>query len=239
MPRTSKKVRADSSASSPRGGADFLSPESELLVYERELRSGGEFCFIAGIDEAGRGCCAGPVVAAAVVFTDPDRVPSGVFDSKQLTEKRREELRALLVSDPSVRYAVAEVSPEEIDELDILRATWKAMRLALEGVIPPAQFALVDGNPVQGLPLPSRSIVQGDARCASIAAASILAKTHRDHLMVRAAEQYPEYGFEIHKGYCTKLHTERLRRFGPCPLHRKTFEPVASLLNPLEQGTLF
>ena len=239
MPRTSKKVPEAPSASSPRGGEDFLSPESDLLVYERELRSGGEFFFIAGIDEAGRGCCAGPVVAAAVVFTDPDRVPAGVFDSKQLTEKRREELRALLVSDPSVRYAVAEVSAEEIDRSDILRATWKAMRLALEGVIPPAQFALVDGNPVQGLPLPSRSIVQGDARCASIAAASILAKTHRDHLMVRVAEQYPEYGFEIHKGYCTKLHTERLRRFGPCPIHRKTFEPVASLLNPLEQGTLF
>ena len=218
---------------------EFLPSGSELLVCEREARSGGEFFFIAGIDEAGRGCCAGPVVAAAVVFTDWERIPSGVFDSKQLTEKRREELRALLLSEPSVRCAVAEVSPEEIDELDILRATWKAMRLALEGVTPPAQFALVDGNPVQGLLLPSRSIVQGDAKSASIAAASILAKTPRDHLMVRAAEQYPEYGFEIHKGYCTKLHTERLRRFGPCPLHRKTFEPVASLLNPLEQGTLF
>ena len=239
MPRTSKNVPADPSASSSREGESFLPPESELLVFERELRSGGEFSFIAGIDEAGRGCCAGPVVAAAVIFTDLTRIPSGVFDSKQLTEKRREDLRARLLSEPTVRFAVAEISPEEIDELDILRATWKAMRLALEGVIPPAQFALVDGNPVQGLPLPSRSVVQGDALCASIAAASILAKTHRDHLMVRAAEQYPEYGFEIHKGYCTKLHTERLRRFGPCPLHRKTFEPVASLLSPLEQGTLF
>lgn len=240
MPRTSKKVPAvRSSASASREKMEFLPSGSELLVFEREARSGGEFSFIAGIDEAGRGCCAGPVVAAAVVFTDPERIPAGVFDSKQLTEARREELRARLLAEPSVRWAVAEVSPEEIDQLNILRATWKAMRLALEGVMPPAQFALVDGNPVQGLPLPSRSIVQGDARSASIAAASILAKTHRDHLMVRAAEQYPDYGFEIHKGYCTKLHTERLRRFGPCPLHRKTFEPVSSLLDPLEQGTLF
>ena len=233
MPRTSNPSAVP--FSHPDG--DFLPPDSGLLIHERECLDAGVL-FVAGIDEAGRGCCAGPVVAAAVVFTDLGRIPDGVFDSKQLTEPEREAMRARLLAEPTVRCAVGEVSAEEIDASDILRATWLAMRKALEGVIPPAQFALVDGNPVQGLPLPSRSIVQGDAKSASVAAASILAKTHRDRLMRAAAEQYPGYAFEIHKGYCTKLHLERLKKYGPCPLHRKTFEPVRSLLSPYVQDTL-
>lgn len=211
----------------------FLSASDELLVFESQFWN-GEFSFIAGIDEAGRGCLAGPVVAAAVVFTDRTRIPAGLNDSKKLTEHRREELRELLLAEPSVKLGIGEVSAEEIDRTDILRATWKAMALAAAQVIPPAQFILVDGNPVRGLPLPSQNIVKGDARSASIAAASILAKTHRDHRMIHAAGQYPGYGFEIHKGYGTELHLNALRTLGATPLHRKTFAPVRDLLFPPE-----
>jgi ribonuclease HII len=142
---------------------------------------------------------------------------------------------------PGVYYSVAEISAEEIDASDILRATWKAMAKALSGIIPPAEFALVDGNPVKGLPLPSQNIVKGDAKSASIAAASILAKTHRDLVMMEAAKKWQEYQFDVHKGYCTKLHTSLIEKYGPCPIHRKTFEPVRSILNPPDmiQGELF
>ena len=209
---------------------DFLSGNSELLAHE--LKWDGEFSFIAGVDEAGRGCCAGPVCAAAVVFTDRSRIPAGVNDSKQLTHNQRMKLREEILSEPTVLTGVAMVDQEEIDRTDILRATWLAMRNALLALPRAADFALVDGNPVQGLPVPSESIVKGDAKSASIAAASILAKTSRDLFMMEAAKQYPQYQFEVHKGYCTKLHTDLIRKYGPCPLHRKTFEPVRSILNP-------
>lgn len=211
----------------------FLSASDQLLVFESQFWN-GEFSFLAGIDEAGRGCLAGPVVAAAVVFTDHTRIPAGLNDSKKLTEATREELREQLLNEPSVKWGIGEVSAEEIDRSDILRATWKAMALAVAQVIPPAQFILVDGNPVHGLPLPSQNIVKGDARSASIAAASILAKTHRDHLMIRAAEEFPGYGFEIHKGYGTELHLNALKNLGVTPLHRKSFAPVHSILFPPE-----
>ncbi len=218
---------------------DFLPADSPLLNFEREMQKTG-LRLIAGIDEAGRGCCAGPVVAAAVVFTDFSRIPAGINDSKQLTHARRMELRELLLADHTVLWAAGFVHADEIDRINILQATWKAMRIA-SGQIREAEFALVDGNPVKGLPLPLRSIVKGDAKSASIAAASIIAKTTRDLWMDEAAKQYPEYAFEIHKGYCTALHTERIRTFGPCPCHRKTFEPVKSILNPPEfvQAELF
>ncbi len=211
----------------------YLSLSDELLVFESQFWN-GEFSFVGGIDEAGRGCLAGPVVAAAVVFTDHARIPEGLNDSKQLTENRREELREILLSEPGVQWGIGEVSAEEIDRTDILRATWKAMALAAAQIIPPAQFLLVDGNPVHGLPLPSQNLVKGDARSATIAAASILAKTHRDHLMIRAAEEYPSYGFEIHKGYGTAQHLAALKQHGVTPLHRKTFAPVHDLLFPPE-----
>jgi len=209
---------------------DFLPGNSELLVHE--LKWDGEFSFIAGVDEAGRGCCAGPVCAAAVIFTDRSRIPAGVNDSKQLTHKQRMELREAILAEPSALTAVAMVDQDEIDRTDILRATWLAMRRAVLSLPRPADFVLVDGNPVQGLPVPSENIVKGDAKSASIAAASILAKTSRDLFMMEAAKQYPQYQFEVHKGYCTKLHTDLIRKYGPCPLHRKTFEPVRSILNP-------
>jgi len=209
---------------------DFLPGNSELLAYE--LKWGGEFSFVAGVDEAGRGCCAGPVCAAAVVFTDRSRIPAGVNDSKQLTHKQRMELRELILAEPSALTGVAMVDQDEIDRTDILRATWLAMRNAVLALPRPADFVLVDGNPVKGLPVPSENIVKGDAKSVSIAAASILAKTSRDLFMLEAAKQYPQYQFEVHKGYCTKLHTDLIRKYGPCPLHRKTFEPVRSILNP-------
>ncbi|HBJ97070.1 MAG TPA: ribonuclease HII [Lentisphaeria bacterium] len=211
----------------------FLSASDQLLVFESQFWN-EEFSFLAGIDEAGRGCLAGPVVAVAVVFTDHSRIPAGLNDSKQLTESKREELREQLLNEPSVKWGIGEVSAEEIDRSDILRATWKAMALAAAQVIPPAQFILVDGNPVHGLPLPSQNIVKGDARSASIAAASILAKTHRDHLMIRAAQEFPGYGFEIHKGYGTELHLDALKKLGVTPLHRKSFAPVHNILFPPE-----
>lgn len=209
---------------------DYLPGNSELLVHE--LKWDGEFSFVAGVDEAGRGCCAGPVCAAAVIFTDRSRIPAGVNDSKQLTHKQRMELREAILAEPSALTSVAMVDQDEIDRTDILRATWLAMRRAVLGLPRPANFVLVDGNPVQGLPVPSENIVKGDAKSASIAAASILAKTSRDLFMMEAAKQYPQYQFEVHKGYCTRLHTDLIRKYGPCPLHRKTFEPVRSILNP-------
>ena len=211
----------------------YLSLQDELLVFESQFWN-GEFSFLAGIDEAGRGCLAGPVVAAAVVFTDHDRSPAGLNDSKQLSESRREELREILLSEPGVRWGIGVVEADEIDRSDILRATWKAMALAAAQVIPPAQFILVDGNPVHGLPLPSRNLIKGDARSASIAAASILAKTCRDHRMIQAAEEYPGYGFEVHKGYGTAQHLAALKEHGATPLHRKTFAPVRDILFPPE-----
>ena len=217
---------------------DYLALSDKLLAYESSVR-GGEFSFIAGIDEAGRGCLAGPVVAAAVVFTDYKKIPAGVNDSKALSAEKREVLRQKIISEPSIKWAVGVVSAEKIDQSDILRATWKAMRLAVEQLIPPAQFILVDGNPVQGLPLPSQNIVKGDANSASIAAASILAKTARDDAMIELDRLYPEYGFAEHKGYGTAAHLEALRRLGPCPAHRKSFSPVREMLSPYEQTELF
>lgn len=218
---------------------EYMSVDDELLLHERRKWSEG-FSFLAGIDEAGRGCMAGPVVAAAVMFTNPERIPAGLNDSKQLSPRRRMELREALLGEPSVRYGIGEVSSEEIDRTDILRATWRAMYLALEA-ISGVQFALVDGNPVKGLSKPSESLVKGDAKSASIAAASILAKTHRDLWMEHASGMWPEYAFEVHKGYCTQDHIRRVRQYGICPIHRKTFEPIRSLLNPpdLIQGDLF
>ncbi|MBQ9336301.1 MAG: ribonuclease HII [Lentisphaeria bacterium] len=220
---------------SRRHGRIPVSPASkeELLAFEQiKWREG--FSFIAGIDEAGRGCMAGPVVAAAVVFTDRDRIPDGIHDSKQMTAAARMELREKLLAEPSVLWAVAEVQADEIDRINILQATWKAMRLAAEQ-LKQIQFILVDGNSVKGLPAPSQSVVKGDARSLSIGAASILAKTHRDLLMDRYAEQYPQYGFELHKGYCTAAHIEAVKQHGPCPIHRLTYAPIRAILNPPER----
>ena len=213
-----------------------LRQDDELLLSERQLRAEG-FSWIAGVDEAGRGPLAGSVVAAAVVLpADVVELP-GVFDSKQLTEAERDKLFDALYALPGIKISVASVTAAEIDKLNILRATHLAMRRAVSG-IKEADFVLVDGLPVQ-FTLPSRNIIKGDARCASIAAASIIAKVTRDREMVELDAVYPEYGFARHKGYGTAEHLEALKKFGPTPVHRKSFRPVYELLpeTPV-QGTL-
>ena len=184
---------------------------------------------------------AGPVVAAAVIFTDPARIPSGIRDSKLLSHLQRMKVREALLGEESILWGIGEVSPEEIDKSDILRATWEGMKRAVMALPRMPDMVLVDGNPVKGLPCPSRAIVKGDRLSASIGAASILAKTHRDLLMEKAAELYPDHGFEIHKGYCTKAHYEALEKYGVTPLHRMTFAPVRDFLErqKYEQGELF
>lgn len=215
----------------------YLPAEHQLLVMEKELRNEG-FSFVAGVDEAGRGPLAGPVVAAAVIFLDYTKVPQ-VFDSKQLKEKTRDELFELLTHSDDIIYAFAEVDNNEIDRINILQATHLAMRTAVDKLSQNPDFVLIDGNPVKSMHYPNKSVVKGDAKCAAISAASIIAKVHRDRLMCKYAELYPEYGFEIHKGYGTAAHLAAIQQYGPCPIHRKTFSPIKEMLSPLEQGELF
>lgn len=183
---------------------------------------------VCGIDEAGRGPIAGPVVAAAVVL-DPARPIAGLADSKLLAPARREAL-AQAIRSCALAWAVAEATVEEIDRLDILQATLLAMRRAAEALDPRPQEAWVDGNRCPELPFPARPIVGGDRSCPAIAAASILAKTSRDAQMRRLHERYPQYRFDRHKGYPTVEHLALLARFGPAPVHRRTFAPVSRLL---------
>ena len=199
----------------------YLPAEHQLLVMEKELRNEG-FSFVAGVDEAGRGPLAGPVVAAAVIFLDYTKVPQ-VFDSKQLKEKTRDELFELLTHSDDIIYAFAEVDNNEIDRINILQATYLAMRTAVDKLSQKPDFVLIDGNPVKSMHYPNKSVVKGDAKCAAISAASIIAKVHRDRLMCKYAELYPEYGFEIHKGYGTKAHYAALTEHGPCAIHRMSF----------------
>ena len=201
-----------------------MSPDDDLLQPERKLREEG-FRFISGVDEAGRGPLAGPVVAAAVILPlDAGDLP-GVFDSKQLSEARREELFVELTGHPEIRYAVCEVSPQEIDQINILQATHLAMRRAV-AALPQTDVVLVDGLPVRGFAVESRNLVKGDSLSASIAAASIIAKVTRDRKMLELDKLYPQYGFARHKGYGTAEHLEALKNYGACPEHRKSFRPV-------------
>ena len=180
---------------------------------------------VCGCDEAGAGPLMGPVYAAAVILPVDGCIP-GLDDSKKLTEKKREALFDVICQQAAA-WAVASVSAEEIDATDILSARMKAMQLAIDGLAPRPDFALIDGNRDHGkfaaVTTPHRCIVGGDAHAASIAAASILAKVYRDDIMLKMAEQYPQYAFEKHKGYPTKLHYQLLRQYGPSPVHRKTF----------------
>ena len=208
-----------------------------LFRFERECWADG-FEFVAGVDEVGRGPLAGPVVAAAVVFPRGVQFPC-VNDSKQLTGAEREELRAAILAIPGVQVGIGEVDVGTIDLMNILNATHLAMRRAVEQ-LKRADFVLVDGRPVKGLPLPSRAIVKGDAKSASIAAASIVAKVHRDRLMVELDGVYPNYGFADHKGYGTARHLEALRELGVTPAHRRSFRPVREIIDPPpEQPSLF
>ncbi len=187
---------------------------------------------VCGIDEAGRGPLAGPVVAAAVILPPGYSLP-GLNDSKKLTAKKREVLYSALMEDDAVQKCIAQATVQEIDELNILRATHLAMRRAAEGLPGGADFCLIDGLPVPGFPLPSRSIVKGDARCLSIAAASILAKVWRDHYMNELDRQFPAYGFARHAGYGTKAHIQAIHEHGITVHHRRTFAPVTQLELPL------
>ena len=196
--------------------------EPVLLTMEKEMeiRAKG-FTAVCGIDEAGRGPLAGPVVAAAVILPEDIQLP-GVNDSKKITEKKREILFDF-VKEHALAYGIGEASETEIDEINILQATFLAMRRAVEALQSPADYALVDGNRIQGLPVPAETVIGGDGKVLSIAAASILAKVTRDRYMRDMAAQYPEYGFEKHKGYGTKAHYAAIEQYGICPLHRKTF----------------
>jgi len=195
------------------------------LSHESRWRAEG-FRSVAGIDEAGRGPLAGPVTAAAVVLP-PDFAHDALNDSKQLSERKRESIYAELTSDSRVLWASASVGPEEIDRINILRATHLAMARAFQQLKPRPDLALVDGRPVKGFPAEHRALVKGDALSLSIAAASVIAKVERDRFMVEASVRYPGYGFENHKGYGTARHLEALRSLGPCPIHRRSFAPVA------------
>ncbi len=191
-----------------------------LLARERALWAAGVER-IAGVDEAGVGPLAGPVVAAAVIFGPGPGIP-GVDDSKTLTPERRADL-VLSIREAALAVAVAIVDPQEIDKINVYRATLAAMGRALDGLPIRPQHVLVDARRIPGCDLPQEAIVKGDARCHAIAAASIVAKTTRDALMRRYDEEYPGYGFADHKGYGTAAHREAIRKLGPCAIHRLSF----------------
>lgn len=210
-----------------------------MLKFEHTFWDRNPETLIAGVDEVGRGPLAGPVYASAVVIPSADADVflegplAGLTDSKKLTGAKREYFHDLLFSMPQVRIGIGSASVEEIDEINILRATHLAMRRAVLALgDPQPDHILVDGLPVKGLPRPSTAIVKGDAQSLLIAAASVVAKVTRDRLMDRLDAQYPGYGFAAHKGYGTAAHLEAIRRLGVSPVHRRTFGPVADILAP-------
>ncbi|HEX8734405.1 MAG TPA: ribonuclease HII [Pyrinomonadaceae bacterium] len=199
-------------------------PTTICLDFETGATAEG-FRFIAGIDEVGRGCLAGAVVAAAVILDLSKPIPEGLNDSKKLTAKKRASLDAEIRQN-ALAFSIAQVEADEIDRINILQATKKAMRLAIENLQPEADFLLIDAVELRDLKLPQKAIIRGDAISASIAAASIIAKTYRDDLMREMDKIYPAYGFAKHVGYGTKAHFEALKTHGACPLHRLTFRGV-------------
>ena len=194
--------------------------EKNLWEIEDSLKEKG-VGLICGVDEAGRGPLAGPVYAAAVILPEHLEIP-GLDDSKKLTDKRRRELMPV-IQEKAIAYGIGFATEQEIDEINILQATFLAMERAIAQLEVKADFALIDGNREKDFGLPVMTVVKGDSRSANIAAASILAKVSRDIFMEQMAQTYPQYGFEIHKGYGTKAHYEALRTYGHCPLHRLTF----------------
>ena len=194
--------------------------EVNLWEIENSLYAEG-YKMICGVDEAGRGPLAGTVCAAAVILPKGLELP-GLNDSKKLTDKKRRELFPI-IKEQAIAYGIGLASHEEIDEINILQATYLAMERAIAQLDGKADYALIDGNRAKDFGLPVRTVVKGDSLSASIAAASILAKVTRDNLMLEMAEKYPEYGFQVHKGYGTKAHYEALRAHGHSPIHRMTF----------------
>jgi ribonuclease HII len=197
------------------------------LDHENQLRAAGH-AIVAGVDEAGRGPLAGPVTVAAVVLPS-DFTHAVLNDSKQLTEKKREAIYAEITADPRIRWHCCVIEPDEIDRINILQATWEGMRRSALALDPRPHAVLIDGKPVKKYPLPQVALVKGDSLSFSIAAASVIAKVTRDRIMLRLAEEFPQYGFEVHKGYPTPKHLAALKEHGPCPQHRRSFGPVAQL----------
>ena len=191
-----------------------------MWEIENGLRAEG-YQLICGVDEAGRGPLAGPVCAAAVILPPNVEIP-GLNDSKKLTDKKRRELFPI-IKEMAISYGIGYASHEEIDQINILQATYLAMERALAQLDPKPDLALIDGNRAKDFGIPVKTVIKGDSLSASIAAASVLAKVSRDDLMLQLAEEYPQYGFEIHKGYGTKAHYEALRTYGHSPVHRMTF----------------
>jgi ribonuclease HII len=192
----------------------------DWLEFEKEAMAKG-YRHICGVDEAGRGPLAGPVCAAAVILPEGCMI-EGVNDSKKLTEKKREALYDVII-ETAVACSIAFGTVAEIERDNILKTTMNTMKRAVEGLGVKADYAMIDGNRLPPLDIPSEYIIKGDARSMSIAAASILAKVTRDRLMLEYAERYPEYCFEKHKGYGTQLHVEKILEYGPCPIHRLSF----------------
>ncbi len=209
------------------------------LAHERDLWSKG-VTLVAGVDEAGCGPLAGPVVAGAVVFpahwmeTGLCGKLRGLNDSKQLTERQRERFFSAITSLAEIRHAVASVDVEMIDRINIRQAAWRAMKLALDQLVPKPEHVLVDGLRIKWLPYTQTALVQGDARSYSIAAASVLAKVTRDRMMMEYEKLYPGYGFAEHKGYGTPQHLAAIEKRGPCPIHRRTFAPFRPVETELE-----
>ena len=224
-PRSAKKAGRKRGGKYPSGFGDG----PPTMQYEAELRAQG-YAVVAGIDEAGRGPLAGPVSAAAVVLPDGFEL-EGLNDSKKLSPKRRDVLFEALTTRDDVVWAVSVVDAEEIDRVNILRASHIAMASSFADLQPAADAALIDGLPVpvRDFPSPQMALVKGDSRSLSIAAASIIAKVWRDRIMVEFDREFPEYGFQSHKGYGTKQHLAALESHGPCPIHRRSFRPVAQL----------
>lgn len=200
--------------------------ESDLDLFAPE-----QFSRIAGVDEVGRGCLAGPVVAAAVIL-DPNRPIKGLRDSKKLSAKKRDEL-AEEIKEKALAWSVAAMGPEVIDKINILQATLQAMKAAVEKLPVEPDFVQVDGNKLPKWKWLSEAIVKGDDKVEWISAASIIAKTTRDGYMCKIAELYPQYGFEHHVGYGTAEHIKALKAYGPTPIHRKTFAPVREVIDGL------
>lgn len=200
--------------------------ESDLDLFAPE-----QFSRIAGVDEVGRGCLAGPVVAAAVIL-DPNRPIKGLRDSKKLSAKKRDEL-AEEIKEKALAWSVAAMGPEVIDKINILQATLEAMKAAVEKLPFEPDFVQVDGNKLPKWKWLSEAVVKGDDKVEWISAASIIAKTTRDGYMCKIAELYPQYGFEHHVGYGTAEHIKALKAYGPTPIHRKTFAPVREVIDGL------
>lgn len=200
----------------------MTSTHLEELIYADGYNS------IAGVDEAGRGPLAGPVVAAACMIPR-GLIIEGINDSKKLTPKQREELYQILVNHPDIIFGLGIVDHKRIDEINILQASLEAMAIAVKNLNIPPDFLLIDGNQLPPVEVKAKTVIKGDSLSQSIGAASVLAKYTRDTVMVELHEKWPQYGFDKHKGYGTKVHRQAIAELGPCPIHRRSFEPIKSL----------